>query len=424
MIFVICVVLIALAFEYINGFHDTANAIATSVATNALSPAQAICLSAFWNFVGALTGTAVAKTIGGGLVDTSLISPITVACALAGGIIWNLLTWYIGLPSSSSHALIGGLCGAAVASAHGDWNAIVWFHNTAIDAAGNVSHLSFFKSKGLIPKVLVPMFLAPAAGMVIGYVLTGALYLFLKWPRVLPFLFGLAISFGFTFILHATTKWAWVDHWTLKLGLSAVIAALLFLRHARIQKAGGLTSTHINKEFRWYQLGSASWMSYAHGLNDAQKTMGIIALLLFTATTKGDAFNHLPGWLSFLHTPQFEIATWIKAACALTMAMGTAAGGWRIIRTLGKNIIKLQPVHGFAAQTTAAAVIEAASSIGVPLSTTHVISGSIMGVGATKRLNAVKWTVVERMVWAWIMTIPICATIAFVFTWLAHRAGF
>jgi len=165
-------------------------------------------------------------------------------------------------------------------------------------------------------------------------------------------------------------------------------------------------------------------MSYAHGLNDAQKTMGIIALLLFTATTKGDAFKELPGWLEFLRTPKFEIALWVKVACAITIAAGTAAGGWRIVKTLGKNVAKLQPVHGFSAQTTAAGVIETASAFGVPLSTTHVISGAIMGVGATKRLNAVKWTVAERMIWAWIMTIPICAGLAFVFTWLAHKAGF
>jgi inorganic phosphate transporter, PiT family len=185
-----------------------------------------------------------------------------------------------------------------------------------------------------------------------------------------------------------------------------------------------LTTVQMNTEFRWYQLGSASWMSYAHGLNDAQKTMGIIALLLFTATTKGDAFKNLPAWLEFLYTPKFEIATWIKAACAVTISLGTAAGGWRIVRTLGKSMVKLQPVHGFAAQTTAAAVIEVASSIGVPLSTTHVISGSIMGVGATKRLSAVKWTVAERMLWAWLLTLPVCASMAFVLTWLAHKIGF
>jgi inorganic phosphate transporter, PiT family len=424
MTFVICVVLIALIFEYINGFHDTANAIATSVATKALTARQAILLSASWNLVGALMGTAVAKTIGSGLVDTSLISATTVACALAGGIIWNLFTWYIGLPSSSSHALIGGLCGAALASASGDWHAIVWFKDHVKNAAGVVEQVSFFKAGGVIPKVIVPMFVAPAVGLLIAYTLTGFMYVLLRVPRLSPPIFGLAISFGLTWIVHAITKWAFLDHLATKLILGALIASLLYLRQARLQRTSGLTSTHAGKEFRWYQLGSASWMSYAHGLNDAQKTMGIIALLLFTATTKGDAFKNLPSWLEFLRTPTFDIAVWVKVTCAITIAAGTAAGGWRIVRTLGKNIVKMQPVHGFSAQTTAAAVIEAASGIGVPLSTTHVISGAVMGVGATKRFNAVKWTVAERMVWAWIFTIPICAGLAFAFTWLAHKAGY
>src|SRR6185436_9270389 len=423
MTFVICVILIALIFEYINGFHDTANAIATSVATRALSTRQAILLSASWNLVGALMGTAVAKTIGSGLVDTSLISPTTVACALAGGIIWNLVTWYIGLPSSSSHALIGGLCGAALATAHGDLNAIVWMKDTVKDASGQMQHLPFFKASGVIPKVIVPMFLAPLVGLAIAYGLTGVMYGVLKKPRVLPSLFGVAIAFGLTWMLHTVTHWAPLGFLWVKIALAILLAGLLLWRQLRVSQTGGLTSGHVNSEFRWYQLGSASWMSYAHGLNDAQKTMGIIALLLFTATTKGDAFKQLPSWLEFLRTPKFEIALWVKIACGITIALGTAAGGWRIVKTLGKNVVKLQPIHGFSAQTTAAGVIETARAFGVPLSTTHVISGSIMGVGATKRFNAVKWTVAERMIWAWIMTIPICAGLAFVFTWLAHKAG-
>jgi len=417
MTLVLCVVLIALAFEYINGFHDTANAIATSIATKALTPTQAILLSALWNLIGALMGTAVAKTIGSGLVDTNLISPTTVACALASGIIWNLFTWYIGLPSSSSHALIGGLCGAALASASGDWQAIIWLKGTS------VTPLSFFKASGVLPKVIAPMFIAPLAGLLIAYGLAGFLYALLRMLILLPIVFAAAFSFGLTFILHGITRWPPADHLLVKLGLAALIAALLFWRQVRLHKTGGLTTGHVNAEFRWYQLASASWMSYAHGLNDAQKTMGIIALLLFTATTKSDAFKDLPGWLEFLRTPQFEVATWIKVVCAVTIAAGTAAGGWRIIKTLGKNMVKLQPVHGFAAQTTAAGVIEFASALGVPLSTTHVISGSIMGVGATKRLNAVKWTVAERMIWAWVLTIPICGGLAFIFTWIAHTMG-
>src|SRR5438093_7967786 len=423
MTFVICVILIALVFEYINGFHDTANAIATSVATRALSTRQAILLSASWNLVGALMGTAVAKTIGSGLVDTSLVSPTTIACALAGGIIWNLLTWYIGLPSSSSHALIGGLCGAALARAGGDWHAIVWFKDHVKNAHGVIEQVPFFKAGGMLPKVIVPMFVAPTVGLLIAYGLTGLMYVLLRLPRLLPPIFGAAIAFGATWMLHTITKWHWAEMTITKVALAALFIALLYWRQHRLLQRGGLTSTHLSKEFRWYQLGSASWMSYAHGLNDAQKTMGIIALLLFTATTKGTAFKDLPPWLEFLRTPAFEIAVWVKVVCAATMACGTAAGGLRIVRTLGKNIVKMQPVHGFAAQTTAAAVIEAASAIGVPLSTTHVISGSVMGVGATKRFNAVKWTIAERMLWAWIFTLPVCASLAFAFTLLAHKAG-
>src|SRR5688572_4431384 len=333
MTFVICVIIIALAFEYINGFHDTANAIATSVATKALSTRQAILLSASWNLIGALMGTAVAKTIGSGLVDTSLISATTVACALASGIIWNLFTWYIGLPSSSSHALIGGLCGAALATAGGDWNAIVWFKDTAKNAAGVIEKVSFFKAAGVVPKVIVPMFVAPIIGLIIAYSLTGLMYLLLRAPRALPPVFGLAISFGLTWILHAITKWPALGWISTKLILAAAIAFLLYLRQARLLRTSGLTATHLSKEFRWYQLGSASWMSYAHGLNDAQKTMGIIALLLFTATTRGDAFKELPAWLEFLRTPTFDIAVWVKVTCAITIALGTAAGGWRIVRT-------------------------------------------------------------------------------------------
>jgi PiT family inorganic phosphate transporter len=179
----------------------------------------------------------------------------------------------------------------------------------------------------------------------------------------------------------------------------------------------------VNRVFGKSQLLSAAWMSFSHGTNDAQKTMGIIALTLFTATTKTDNFNNLPAWMAFLHTPKFDIPLWVKLICAVTMAAGTAAGGWRIIRTMGHHMVKLQPVHGFAAQTTAAAVIEAATHWGIPLSTTHVISGSIMGVGATKRLSAVKWGVAGRMVWAWVLTLPITGGLAYVMLRLLHSMG-
>lgn len=344
MTLVFCVIVFGLAFEYINGFHDTANAIATVVSTRVLSPRQAIILAAFCNLVGALWGTAVATTIGSGLVKTGQVNLETVFWALAAAIVWNLLTWWLGLPSSSSHALIGGLCGATLASAGNDWSVIRWWE---VSAAGHV--------EGLWPKVVLPMIVSPILGLIFGFFVMGLLLVLLQ-------------------------KW----------------------RPSRVSSVFGRL-----------QLVSASLMGFSHGTNDAQKTMGIIALTLFTATNE-EVFRSLPNWLGFLRTPEFEVALWVKVVCALTMAAGTASGGWRIIRTLGHRMVKLQPIHGFAAETTAALLIQAASHFGVPLSTTHVISSSIMGVGVTKRLNAVKWTVVGRMVWAWVLTIPATALLAYV----------
>jgi PiT family inorganic phosphate transporter len=332
----ILVVLAALAFEYINGFHDAANAIATVVSTKVLTPRQAITLAAFFNLTGALMGTAVASTIGKGMVDPTVITMPTILCALLGAIVWNLITWWLGLPSSSSHALIGGLCGAALATAGGDWSVLKW--NT-----------------GLVPKVVIPMVTSPIVGFI------GA-------------------------------------------------ALLMFLLLVLLRK---FTPHVVNSIFGKLQLVSAAWMAHSHGTNDAQKTMGIIALALFTATSSG-AFADLPSALSFLRTPEFTISPWVIVTCALVMAAGTAAGGWRIIRTLGHKMVRLQPVHGFAAETTAAVIIQVASSHGIPLSTTHVISTSIMGVGAAKRFSAVKWGVVERIVWAWVLTLPATALIAYV----------
>jgi len=242
--------------------------------------------------------------------------------------IWNMTTWWFGLPSSSSHALIGGLCGAALATARGNWSVINWH-------------------AGLWPKVIVPMITSPIAGFVLG---------------------GLVMLLLFI-ILHRFTP---------------------FFVHSLFGKL---------------QIVSAAWMAHSHGTNDAQKTMGIITLALFTGTNAG-RFEHLPAWLEFLRTPVFVLPLWVKIVCAATMAVGTAAGGWRIIRTLGHRVVKLQPVHGFAAETSAALIIQVASIYGIPLSTTHVISTSIMGVGAVKRFSGMRWTVVERIVWAWLFTLP------------------
>jgi PiT family inorganic phosphate transporter len=273
--------------------------------------------------------------VGKGLVDTNVVTMTTVLCALIAAFAWNMLTWWFGLPSSSSHALIGGLCGAALATARGNWSVIKW-------------------STGLWPKVILPMFSSPILGFVLG-------------------------------------------------GL------IMFLLLVTLQK---FTPHFVQTTFGKLQIFSAAWMAHSHGTNDAQKTMGIITLALFTGTKAGN-FNQLPSWLEFLKTPTFAMPTWVKVLCALTMAAGTAAGGWRIIRTLGHRVVKLQPVHGFAAETTAALIIQGASLYGIPLSTTHVISTSIMGVGAVKRFSGMKWTVVERIIWAWIFTLPATALIGY-----------
>ncbi len=337
------VLLAALAFEYINGFHDAANAIATVVSTKVLTPRQAIALAAVFNLTGALMGTAVASTIGKGLVDTNVVTMVTIFSGLIGAIVWNLATWWLGLPSSSSHALIGGLCGAAIASAGNDWNVLRWATTDGRGAAA-----------GLWPKVVLPMFTSPLVG----------------------FLGGAVLMLLLTMCIHR------------------------------------LRPRIVNNVFGKLQLVSAGFMAHSHGSNDAQKTMGIIALALFTGTKSG-AFKDLPPWLGFLRTPEFVVDKWVVVTCAFVMAAGTAAGGWRIIRTLGHKMVKMQPVHGFAAETTAASIIHFATTLGIPLSTTHVITTSIMGVGVVKRFGAVKWGLVERIIWAWLFTLPVCGLVGY-----------
>ena len=363
MTLIVTVIVVALAFEYINGFHDTANSIATVVSTKVLTPRQAVILAACTNLFGALLGTAVAQTITNGLIDAGVVSITSgiLVCALLGAIGWNLITWWNGLPSSSSHAMIGGLCGAALAAAHNHWNVIIW-------SEPNNEH--WYKSGGLLWKVVVPMFLSPALGFVGGFGLMALLYVTLRNQR----------------------------------------------------------PSRINAFFAKAQIFSAGAMGVMHGTNDAQKTMGIIALALLSATQAG-TFDHLPAWLAFLHTPtplpkkDLEIATWIKVVCALTMASGTAVGGWRIIKTLGHKMVKLHPVNGFAAEASSATVIGLASLLGIPVSTTHNIAASIMGVGCAKRFNAIKWTVVERMVWAWVLTIPAAGAIGYALVIVSQKCG-
>ncbi len=359
MLLVFTVILVALIFTFTNGFHDTANAIATVVGTKVLTPRQAILLATVTNLLGALSGAAVAQTIASGLVDTTgrFIPPAAssemLVCALLAAIAWNLITWYFGMPSSSSHALVGGLCGAALAAAQGNWHAVIW---SKMPAAGQ----HWWAGGGVLFKVVIPMILSPLLGFLIAFFLMALLYLSLQ-------------------------------NW-------------------RPQT--------VTRTFGRLQLCSSAYMGFSHGTNDAQKTMGIIALAL-VAATKAGAFDSLPSWLAFLKTPEpaagrsLTIAPWIKVLCALTMAAGTAVGGWRIIKTLGHKLVKLQPVHGFAAETASASVLLGTALFGMPVSTTHVITTSIMGVGAARRWSAMKWILVEQIVWAWILTLPLSAGVAF-----------
>ena len=369
---VVVVVLIALAFTYINGFHDTANSIATVVATKVLTPGQAVLLAAVTNLIGALWGTAVAATIAAGIVNTGVVEagPQLLICALLAAIVWNLITWWLGLPSSSSHALVGALVGAAVAEAGGHFNAVVWSQGGA----------HWWLGKGVIPKVVVPMVASPIAGAAIGFALMGALYALLAW-------------------------FSRRNGWLRLLG----------------------RTPFVNSFFGKAQIASASAMGLAHGMNDAQKSMGIIALALASATAAGQ-FDQLPAWLHFLRISGserggFVVPAWVAVVCALTMAAGTAGGGWRIIKTLGHKMVKLHPINGFAAEGSSAIVILGASAFGLPVSTTHVVSSAIMGVGSAKRSNAIRWSVVERMVWAWILTLPITALIAWAFVGIARLLG-
>ncbi|MDR3229427.1 MAG: inorganic phosphate transporter [Puniceicoccales bacterium] len=344
MTLLVLVLLAALVFEYINGFHDAANAIATVVSTKVLTPRQAILLAACMEVLGAMVSVKVAQTIYHGYISSGVsISSDTILAALLAAIVWNLITWLAGIPSSSTHALIGGLCGAVLAQTQMQWGALMWSETNAVG-----------QSVGLWPKLVKPMFLSPV--------------------------------FGFA------------------LGVAVMLLLTILLLRAR--------PAIIQRVFGKLQILSAGAMAFSHGSNDAQKTMGIITLALVAATSNG-MFDDLPALFSFLKIEPGVIPFWVQVLCALTIAAGTAGGGWRIIRTMGHKMVKLQPVHGFAAETSAAVVIFGASCMGIPLSTTHVISTSIMGVGAMKRLSAVKWGLVGRIIWAWVLTLPVTALIGY-----------
>jgi inorganic phosphate transporter, PiT family len=309
-------VAVALVFDFTNGFHDTANAVATSVSTRALSPRLAVLIAAVANLAGAFVTTAVAKTVGKGIIDTGLASEKTVLAAVAGAIVWNLITWWLGLPSSSSHALIGGLVGAALVQS-GE-KGVQWH--------------------GIAHNVVIPAVWAPAIAFAASFLLLLAIY--------------------------------WLFQW--------------------------LTPGVANRSFRLGQLATGTWVAFTHGANDAQKTMGVIALALYTH-----------GSISSFYVP-----TWVKIAAGAAIGLGTYAGGWRIMRTLGQRVFQMDPPAGFAAQASAGAVIYASTKYGYPLSTTHVVSGAVMGAGATRRLSAVRWGVAGNILVAWVLTIPAAALVA------------
>jgi len=323
---VAALITVALVFDFINGFHDAANSIATVVSTRVLTPGKAVVWAAFFNFVAAFTfGTAVAKTVGAGLVDISIVTFAVIFAGLMGAIVWDLITWYYGLPTSSSHALIGGYAGAAITKA--GWGAIIFSGWT---------------------KTLIFIVLAPLIGMSLGFLLM----VLILW-------------------IFRSTSPGRVDHW-----------------------------------FRRLQLVSAAAYSLGHGGNDAQKTMGIIASALVAGGFLGLEEGHLP------------IPVWVVLSAHAAIALGTLSGGWRIIHTMGSKITKLQPVGGFAAETAGAISLFTATHLGVPVSTTHTITGAIIGVGSIRRLSAVRWGVAGRIVWAWILTIPASGIIAAVVYWI------
>jgi PiT family inorganic phosphate transporter len=327
---VLIIIGIALIFDFINGFHDSANSIATVVSTRVLTPGVAVLWAAFFNFVAAFViGTAVAKTIGKGLIDISIVDPNVILGGLIGAIVWDLVTWYLGLPSSSSHALLGGYAGAAIAKA--GFGALIL--------------------GGWVLPVLF-IVLSPLLGMAISLALTVGLSWLLKSERPGP----------------------------------------------------------LDRVFRRLQLVSAGLYSLSHGANDAQKTMGIIVSLLVASQA---SFAHQSGWLQRLYLPNADhVPLWIILSAHAAIALGTAAGGWRIVRTMGTRITKLRPFGGFCAETAGGITVLLASFLGVPVSTTHTITGAIVGVGAAQRISAVRWGVAQRIVWAWILTMPMSAAIA------------
>ncbi len=339
--YIIAIIAVAFVFDFSNGFHDSANSIATVVGTRVLKPLHAVIWAAAFNFLAAFTvGTAVAKTMGAGMVDVAVVDPNVILGALLGALFWNIITWYFGLPSSSSHALIGGYGGAAVAKA--GFGAII--------PAGWT-------------KTLIFIVLSPVIGMILGFGLMVAVY--------------------------------WIFHRT--------------------------PPGKVDRMFRVFQLASAAFFSLSHGANDAQKTMGIIVGLLVSSNA---LFAAETGFLHHLYVPNAgHIPYWVEIGAYTAISLGTLFGGWRIVHTMGSRITKLRPVGGFCAETGGALSILIATKFGIPVSTTHTITGAIVGVGATSRLSAVRWGVAGRIVWAWILTIPAAALMSATVWWVLHAVS-
>lgn len=481
MTLIFIVILVALAFEFINGFHDTANSIATVVSTKVLTPRQAIMLAAVTNLVGALIGHAVAKTISSGLVDAAFVTTSTIICALLGGIAWNLLTWWLGLPSSSTHALVGGLVGATLANSRNNWDAILWSTEKIKD--GRIVH------EGILHKVVLPMVTSPVIGLVGGFLVMTCLYALLRnaRPMWVNRFFGRAQVFsagymGFAHGLADAQKTMGIITLALVTATSAgtfneLPGWLHFLRmdkssaaEEQIMKlvkgspaptaaavleteAGALRSGEFKEAF--FALSAIVYEKTGDPASAArawEKTRAIheediaienarvlpkIPLLgTFAASEPADWRATLSGVMAAAEkagknpvsaaaskvndlTP--GVPAWIKIICALVMAAGTASGGWRIIKTMGHKMVKLQPVHGFAAETTAATLLAVTGKLGMTVSTTHAITTAIMGVGATKRFSAIDGGIVKKILGAWILTLPAAAAVAYATMWLWLR---
>ena len=385
----IAVVLMAIVFDYINGFHDAANAIATVVSTGVLPIRTAVFLAGILNFFGAITGTAVAKTIATGFADPASVTQAVVLAALIGASTWNIITWWLGIPSSSSHALVGGLAGAVVAHAG----------------------LSAFKWTALVQKVLVPLVASPTIGFIVAFFVMLSLVWIARgnWPRLAwwaMWALGLG-ALGFA-LWHGETIGLALAKSTLE---TRIVLGLGVLFLIAVPVLYGARPSIVHSHSRRLQLLSAAMMAFGHGSNDAQKSMGIITLALVAFVTTGHAQPEwMPSWV--MPADADHVPTWVIISCALAIAAGTAAGGTRIIKTMGTKIIRITPIQGFAAETAGALTILGASHLGIPVSTTHVINAAIMGVGASKRVSAVRWGVAGNILIAWVVTLPFSAGLA------------